>query len=154
MMTPVRILFVTMVLVFLFLALSGALEPVWTPDTRGYVAPWNWDGELWGRRRTPVLGYLLAPFGSDFALYPLVIVLAFFGSVALLFQSAVRFGVSEHAALALTLPLVLSNSLLRYSREIHAEFPALTLILFSLSFLVRLNEQGRRSIWIYLGFTV
>jgi len=148
---PRRILLAAMAAVFAILALTGGLRPSLTPDTPGYLSPWTWS-ELWGGRRTPFLGFLLAPFGDDFSLYPTLIVGLFFAAAYYLFGSLVRFGVSERAALALTLPLLVSNSLVRYASDVHAEFPSIVLLLYALAELLRLAADARPRPWRYAAF--
>lgn len=148
---PRLILLAAMALVLAFLALTGGLRPTLTLDTPGYLSPWTWS-ELWGGRRTPFLGFLLAPFGDDFSLYPTVIIGLFFAAAYYLFGSLVRFGASERAALALTLPLLLSNSLVRYSSDVHAEFPSIVLLIYALGELLRLVADARPRPWRYAAF--
>jgi hypothetical protein len=151
-LTPLRILCATMVVVTLCLAGSGRLAPVLTNDTSGYLAPWTWSEGFWGDRRTPVLGFLLAPFNEDFTMFPTIVVGLFFVAVYFLYRSLLLYGVSERAALALTLPLVISNSLVVYSREVHAEVPSIILLLFALGLLFRLEQMDSRNFWRYLGY--
>ena len=150
--TPVRVLCATMAIVFIALAISGGLVPVVSLDTPGHLAPWTWSGSIWGGRRGPLFGYLVAPFGEDFTLYPAIVLGLFFAVVYGLFRNLENFGISQRAALALTFPLLISNSLLRYAREIHVEFPAIILLLLSISLLIRLQDVGRRNVWRWLSY--
>ena len=151
-LTPPRVLCATMAMVFIFLAASGGLTPVISLDTSGHLAPWTWGSGIWGARRGPLFGYLMAPFGDDFSLLPTLLLGLFFSTLYYLYRNLVIFGVSQRAALALTLPLLISNSLLRYEREVHVEFPAIILLLLSLSLIVRLQDVGNRKLWCWLAY--
>ncbi|TRW91474.1 hypothetical protein [Candidatus Methylobacter oryzae] len=149
--TPIRILLSAMVLVSLWLAGSGGLTPSWTPDTDGYLHPWTWDS-LWGQPRNPLLGFLLAPFNDNYTLLPAIELGAFFSAIYYLYRRLVEFGTSELAALALTLPLVISNLVLRYGHEIHPEFPAVILLIFAIAEMIGFHDSGKRSLSRYALF--
>ncbi len=148
---PRTVLLLAMGLTLALMAASGRLAPVITSDTAGYLEPWTWSS-LWGQRRAPLLGFLLAPFGGDFTLYPAIVIGLFFAAVYYLSRSLVAFGVSERAALALTLPLIMSNSLLRYGTDVHPEFPAIVFLLYALAEIFRLLEPANRTAWRYAAF--
>lgn len=155
--TTSRFLLLSIVLAFLALAVSGGLVAVSTPDTGTYLRPWAWGpvwGSVWGGSRTPFLGLLLAPFGDNFTLLPTIVALLFFAGVYYLYRSLIGFGVTEAGALALTLPLVVSNSLFRYTRDVSPEIPAIVFMLVALSYLLRLQQWSSNRIWHYLAFMV
>jgi hypothetical protein len=149
--TPMRFLLGAMALVFLLLASTGGLVPRWDPDTEGYLHPWAWES-IWGKSRTPLLGFLLAPFNDNYIFLPTILVVLFFLVIYYLYRRLVEFGTSEYAALALTLPLVISNAILRYAHDVHAEFPAIILSLFALGELIALQDSTKRNPWRYAAF--
>ena len=149
--TPMRILLTAMILVFLLLAGTGGLVPRWEPDTNGYLHPWTW-GSIWGGTRNPLLGFLLAPFNDNYILLPTIEVGLFFFATYYLYRRLIEFGTSEYAALALTLPLVFSNVILRYAHDIHPEFPAVILLVFALGEMIGFHDSAKRSPWRYAAF--
>jgi len=149
--TPMRILLSAMILVFLLLAGTGGLIPRWTPDTDGYLHPWTWE-VIWGGGRNPLLGFLLAPFNDNYVLLPAIEVGFFFSATYYLYRRLVEFGTSEYAALALTLPLVISNVVLLYAHDIHPEFPAVILLVFALGEMIGFHESAKRSPWRFAVF--
>ena len=152
-LTPISLLASTMVLAVLVLAYAGGLSPNWTPDTDTYLRPWTW-ASIWGESRSPLLGLILAPFNDDYRLFPLIVIMLFLLAVYFLYKRIVSFGASEYAALALTLPLIASNSLFRYARDIHAEFLAVVLLLYALAELIGFQTAARRRTWRYASFTL
>jgi hypothetical protein len=151
--TPMRILVNAMVLVFLLLLSTGGLVPQTTPDTDGYIHPWEWES-IWGTMRNPLLGYLLAPFNDNYTFLPPILLAFFFAATYYLYRKLVAFGISEHAALALTLPLIISNAVFRYAHDIHAEFPAVILSVYAIGELIALQDNARRRVWRYVAFTL
>lgn len=140
-----------MVLVFLLLASTGGLVPRWEADTASYLHPWTWES-LWGGARNPLLGFLLGPFNDNYTFLPTIEVGFFFFATYHLYRRLVEFGTSEYAALALTLPLVISNVILRYAHDIHPEFPAVILLVFGLGEMIGFHDSAKRSPWRYAIF--
>jgi hypothetical protein len=148
--TPQRTLFFTMALVFLVLASTGWLVPRWTGDTKTYIHPWAWES-IWGTMRNPLLGFLLAPLNDHYILYPAVVLGLLYVASYNLYHRLVKFGTSEYAALALTLPLLMSNVLLLYGNQIQADFPALIMSVFALGEMIGLIGEKHPS-WRYITF--
>lgn len=150
--TPTKVLGGTMVIDLIFLAASGRLEPLISLDTASYLYPWTWSEGIWGEMRGPLFGFLLTPFGNNFTLLPTILLGLFFVSIYYLYKNLLDFGVSEYGALALTLPLLLSNALFRYAREVHVEFPAIICMLFSLGIMLKLQDTKARTVFHWLAF--
>ena len=148
--TPLRVLLATMILVFLVLASTGWLAPRWTGDTPTYIHPWAWES-LWGSKRNPLLGFLLVPLNDHYIVYPTVVLGLLYFAAYNLYHRFVEFGTSEYAALALTLPLLLSNVLLLYGNQIQADFPALIMSVFALGEMIGLIGEKHRP-WRYITF--
>lgn len=151
------VLLTLMCVVFAALALTGRLAPRLDPDTPTYLNPWEWPddplfGSIWGGTRTPLLGFMLAPFRENFSILPAMMLGLFFSATYYLYRRLIAFGASESAALAMTLPLVISNSVLRYSKDVGAEFPAIVLLVYALAEVVTLQDKNKRSLFRYVAF--
>ncbi|MBN2491567.1 MAG: hypothetical protein JXQ29_12025 [Planctomycetes bacterium] len=143
--TAVAVLGGAMLLVLLAMLLAGRLAPERTLDTDGYLLFGPLVDSL-SAIRSPLYGWWLfaATFGTlDFTLVPALHTLLFFAAVLVLFSALRALEVSPAAALAVTLPLVFSNLLLRWNRAIHPEVPAGALFLLAVAFLLRMAAQPR-----------
>ena len=136
-----RPLLVGIALVTLVALLAGRLAPQLVPDSTDYLQPLLWPDSLL-RIRTPFFGIFAALLGgasNGYILVPIANTAALFLATIILFDAARRFGLSDTAALALTLPILVSNPVLLFLGYVHPEVTAIACILAALAAVLRLS---------------
>jgi hypothetical protein len=138
-------LLLTMALVLAGLAAAHRLRPAVTRDTSAYLRPGDFV-TLLGAPRSPAYQWLLPLLqlgsGSNVPV-PWVQTLAFLLATWCWFRACLDAGLSRGAALALALPLPMSNLLLLWNNAIHPELPAAVALVFALSQLMAMLHHRK-----------
>ncbi len=119
----------------LILLAAGRLRPDLTPDTPSYLVAWSWP-QMLGQPRNPLFSWILdvVTLGSgNYAAVPVLQTGLFFFAAFHLFRACRRYGLSRAAALALTLPLVLSNLVILWNNAVHPELAAAGCLLIAIA---------------------
>ncbi len=153
---PATLLVVQLVLVFVFLAQNGRLEPAWVPDSRSYVIGSQADSleDTLSHYRSFALPLLLRMVGGDGV--PTTQVAIYFGSV-LLFGYALRvYASSPWLALAAATPLAY-HPVLALASMIQPDFLSAAMAVIAVSCLMLLAgpaRAGRPLLWAGLTLSV
>ena len=137
----------------LILIILGRFEAKIVPDTNGYLlGPYENFLNLWDNLRAPFFGILLEIFNtknSNYLFFPFFVISLYFCSIIFLFYSQKEYGLSSMASLSMPLGLVFSNPLILYSNYVHPELLSITLIIFSISFLILLLKYKNNNKLMY-----
>ncbi len=139
-----RSLLIGMALVTLVALLTGRLAPQLVPDSADYLRPLLWPDCLTGNR-TPFFGLFASLLGgatSGYVLVPIANATALFVAILLLFNAVRQFGLSDTAALALTLPILISNPVLLFLGYVHPEITAIACVLAAMAAVIRLSGDA------------
>lgn len=115
-------------------------------DTETYInVPFGAD--MYARPRTPFYGWFAMLLGGrdlTFLVSPAVHFAAMVAATLLIFRAARDYGLSKAAAMALSIPLLFSNTLVLRMNDIHPEVLSVSLILLGLAFLLWSCRGGAR----------
>lgn len=137
-------LLVGIALVTLLAFLTGRLAPRLVPDSVDYLRPLLWPDSLAGFR-TPFFGLfasLLGGVGNGYMFVPLANAAALFAATFLLFNAAKQFGLSDTAASALTLPILVGNPVLLFLDYVHPEIVAIACMLAAIASVIRICSEA------------